>query len=52
MVAGQGADGKAVYWSYQLKKEEMVLVTRPVVDQIVDGLRNALLEVCALHCMQ
>ena len=43
---------RKLYWSYQLKKEELVLVTWPVVDQIVDSLRNALLELCALHCMQ
>ena len=50
-VAGQGSDGKAVYWVYTLKKEELVMVTKPVVDKIVDSLRNALVEVCVLHEM-
>jgi hypothetical protein len=48
-IAGLGAGGVPVYWSYQLTREEMELVTKPVVGNIVNALRDALLEVCLLQ---
>ena len=44
-VAGQ-ANKKAVYWSYQLTKKEMDIITNPVVSSIVTALQQALVEVC------
>ncbi len=45
IVAGQ-AGGKAVYWIYQLKKDDLVLAVAPVVKKMVSGLRTGLTDVC------
>ncbi len=51
-VSGQ-VNGKAVYWSHNLTKADMDLITKPVVDRIVMALQQALVEVCfCIKCVK